>query len=190
MSTKPKHWDELYATNKEKWLADHPRQILIDAADLLPECGIALDAACGVGNCSVFLAQRGFKVISIDISLVALKILKERAMGMKLSIFPAAYDLSRPWLPSHYFDVILNFHFLERATIPCYKSALKSGGLILFETFYRLNEQIQKPEKYLESGELASAFTEFEVIRYFENSHLGDIETSRGVAQIIARKPL
>jgi tellurite methyltransferase len=121
--------------------------------------------------------------------LVALKILKERVMGMNLSIFPVAYDLSLPWLPSHYFDVILNFHFLERATIPCFKSALKPGGLIFFETFYRLNNQIQEPEKYLESGELAALFMDFEVIRYLENSHLGDIETARGMAQIIARKP-
>jgi SAM-dependent methyltransferase len=189
MCAKPKQWDELYATNKEKWLADHPRQILIDAADLLPKSGIALDAACGVGNSSLYLAQRGMKVIAMDISLVALQILRERVLAQDLVIFPVAFDLSIPYLPPDYFDVILNFHFLERATIPIYKSALKPGGLVLFETFYRLNDQIKEKDKYLEPGELASAFIEFEMIRYLESCLPDDVETGRGMAQLIARKP-
>lgn len=188
--TAARRWDERYQREREFWLELEPRQLLISYSHLLPAEGCALDAACGVAVNAHYLAQQGLKVLALDISGYALQLAKQRARSSGISIEFAVYDLSNPWLPTSYFDVITNFHFLERATIPVYRQALKPGGLIFFDTFVKLKDREDNPVYYLEPGELLERFHGFEVIHYAE----GDLPPSeshpeRGLAQLVARKP-
>ncbi len=185
-----RRWDERYAQEKDRWLDHDPRQLLVEYAHLLPKHGLALDAASGVGVNSLFLARRGLHVIALDISEIALRLAIRQARAEGLSLSAAVYDLSSPWLPTSFFDVILNFHFLERATLPSFRRALKPGGLLFFETFMKTGGEIDQPEYYLEPGELQAAYQDFEIIHTREMLlPATENHPPRGMAQLVARKP-
>lgn len=185
-----RRWDERYAQEKDRWLDHDPRQLLVEYAHLLPKHGLALDAASGVGVNSLFLARRGLHVIALDISEIALRLAIRQARAEGLPLSAAVYDLSSPWLPASFFDVILNFHFLERATLPVFRRALKPGGLLFFETFMKTGGEIDQPEYYLEPGELQAAYQDFEIIHAREMQlPATENHPPRGMAQLVARKP-
>ena len=182
-------WDARYLDNSRPWLPRQPRQLLVDYAHLLPETGLALDAACGVGANGHFLALRGLRVIALDISLVALRMAVQWGRAHACQLEAAVYDLSAPWLPPEQFDVILNFHFLERGCIPVFQQALKPGGVIYFETFLRLESDPESPARYLEPGELSTIFQDYQIVHYSENM----LTTKKccpdvGMAQLVAHK--
>ncbi len=183
-------WDERYQHEGDFWLERKPRQLLTSNAHLLPAEGRALDSACGVAINALFLAQHGLRAFALDISEYALRLAKQRASSIGLPLEAAVIDLSNPWLPAAHFEVIVNFHFLERGTIPVYRQALTSGGLIFFDTFSKRGERNDNPVYYLDPGELIGWFHNFEIIHYAENDLIPSVNHSkRGIAQLIARKP-
>jgi tellurite methyltransferase len=183
-------WNARYQRESDFWLEQEPRQLLTSYAHLLPSEGRALDAACGVAINALFLAQHGLRAFALDISAYALCLAKQHARDLSLDLEAAVIDLSNPWLPAKYFDVILNFHFLERATIPIYRQALKPRGLIFFDTFSKRLDRNDNPEYYLDPGELKGWFHDFEILHYAENDLLpSENHSERGLAQLIARKP-
>lgn len=185
-----RRWDERYDAEREAWLERQPRQLLLDFAYLLPGEGLALDAASGVSANGLFLARRGLKVIALDISKIALRMAVARAREEQLPLEAAVMDLSNPWLPPSFFDVIVNFRFLERATFPVYRQALKPGGLIFFETFMKLDPALPNPEYYLDPGELLSVFQDYEILHWEEiKVPAGEHHPPRGTARLVARKP-
>lgn len=183
-------WNGRYQRESDFWLDLEPRQLLTSFADLLPSFGRALDAASGVGNNALFLAQKGLKVFALDISEYALRLAKQRMTALNIPLEAAVVDLSNPWLPPEYFEVIINFHFLERATFPIYRKALIPGGLIFFDTFAQPDEEIDSPEYYLKPRELLEQFQDFEIIYYNEDLlPTSEAHPKRGIAQLVARKP-
>ena len=188
--SKAEHWDERYQRERDFWLERQPRHLLKSFAHQLPSEGRALDAASGMAINGLFLAQHGFKVFALDISEYALSLAKQRARSEDTFLEAAVYDLSNPWLPPAYFDVILNFHFLERAAIPVYQQALTPGGLIFFDTYVGLGDPEDIPLYYLEPGELLRRFVDFEIIHYAEEIlPQSESHAERGIAQLVARKP-
>jgi len=178
-------WNSRYATEGEVWQSRPPRKLLTDYAQYIPTHGIALDAACGVANNGLFLAQHGLRVLALDISEIALRIAKQRADQLQTTLYPALFDLVDAWLPPDYFDVIVNFNYLERTTFPVYRLALKNGGLLLFESFVKTADDVLFPEYYLFPGELLQAFADFEILHYAEKQIYG---TTKLTAQLVARK--
>ena len=183
-------WNERYSSECDFWSELLPSQLLIEFDYLLPTGGVALDAACGMGRNGFYLVKRGLRVISLDISETALSHLvrRYRSEGLKPSV--AIYDLSNPWFPNDYFDVIINFRFLNRYTFPVYRGALKPGGILFFETFLQSDDDTQHPEYYLDTGELLDEFKQFEVIHWEEKkiTRQGEL-TQKWIAQLVARKP-
>lgn len=179
-------WDARYAEEGAEWLERSPRPLLLDYAHLLPSSGFALDAASGVANNGAYLARLGLRVIALDISEKGLRLAMRRARKEGLDLSAAVYDLARPWLPANQFDVIVNFRFLERATFPVYRQALKHGGWLFFETFVKTTGDSDRPEYYLNAGELKQAFQDFEIVHWKETKIPG---ADRATAQLVARKP-
>ncbi len=180
-------WNARYLDEGELWLGKPPRQMLLDWAYLLPERGLALDAAAGVGANGLFVAEHGLTVIAMDFSEVALRLAVERARSESLPFRPAVYDMELLQLPDHHFDVIVNFFFLERANLQVYHRALKTGGLLFFETLLSTDAVTVCPEYYLERGELLDAFADFEILHQAEAVDCGENRCSE---QLIARKSL
>ena len=182
-------WNHRYTQNGNDWLNGRPRRLLLDFAHLLPSSGLALDAAAGVALHGLFLAERGLHVIALDISEVGLRLALQAAREQGLRLEAAVLDLTSPWLPANTFDVIVNFRFLERATFPVFRRALKPGGLIFFETFLKTDPVVDYPDHYLNPGELRRAFSEFEIVHHVVTVVTGACSTRQKVTeQLIARR--
>lgn len=184
-------WNDRYQQEGDRWLLSKPRELLIDFAGLLPETGLALDAAAGVAMHGQFLAERGLRVLALDISEVGLRLAKQKAAEKGVWLETAVYDLSHLWLPPNTFDVIVNFRFLERSTFSVYKQALRPGGLLFFETFVRPNTHEAHPHFFLEPRELYANFVDdmeivHHIIKDTKGSHTRRLKSTE---QLVARKP-
>ncbi|MBE2201453.1 MAG: class I SAM-dependent methyltransferase [Anaerolinea sp.] len=180
-------WNGRYAEDGANWLYSKPNALLTTYLHLLPGQGLALDAAAGVGINSLALAGHGLRVAALDISEVALRLARQQAAAHELGVETAVYDLSAPWFPPHSFDVIINFRFLERATFPAYRQALKPGGWLIFETFARVPGQPAEAY-YLEPGELAQAFADWQIVWSGTREVVRDGRLHKMTEQLVAQK--
>lgn len=183
-------WDERYAAGD--WAdVDEPARILEEAEAWLAEPGLALDVACGAGRNALWLARRGFKVVAVDISWEGLQRLQRRARDEKLDIHIVLADLEDFPLAPDTFDLIVNSRFLLRSLFPVFRTALKPGGLLLFETFTVDEIEVLggdiRHAYALERGELRQAFWDFEMLLY-EEGVFGEAEGERGLARMVARR--
>ena len=184
-----KKWNKRYQVEGTDWLLRPPSSLLTDYANLLPSSGLALDAGAGVGKDSVYLAQRGLRVIALDISEVGLRLLHQRAKQHGLSIAPAVCNLAAPYLPPSTFDLIINFNFLERATLPMFHQSLKLGGILVFSTFVQPTPNHPSKSFFLKPNELKSAFADFELLHSSQTSYFHKRSQSvRYVEHFIGRK--
>lgn len=189
-------WDERY--REGDWLdARGPAEALVRAAPWLPREGRALDLACGAGRNALFLAERGLRVMAVDLSWEGLQRTARRARtvgrrGTALRILPVHADLERFAVRSGSVQVVVNTHFLLRSTFPRITDALAPGGLLVFETFNvdeidLLGGDIRR-EFALERGELLEAFPDLEILDH-EEGIVERPEGERGLTRLIARKP-
>jgi tellurite methyltransferase len=181
-------WNARYRQD-ERYPGDiPPRRFLVEHADRLPQRGLALDAAMGLGGNADFLLERGLRVVGVDISWVAAR--QARARLPRLMAVVA--DLTQFRLPDEHFDVILNFYYLQRDIWAHYRRALRPGGILVIETLMQEMHTIRPdidPRFLLYPGELQAAFSDWEILAYQE----GWVETvtrhPKAVASLIASRP-
>ena len=179
-------WNQRYQQEKFKSF-EQPRQFLVENAGYLPQAGLALDMAMGLGGNAGFLINHGLRVIGLDISTVAVFDAKSRYP----SLMAAVVDLSRVVLPPERFDVIINFYYLQRDLWPVYQRALRRGGLLVFESLtLKMLEQSADidTEFLLAPGELQQGFRDLRILDYREDWVLNDKGYSKAVASLVARK--
>jgi tellurite methyltransferase len=133
--------------------------------------GKALDIATGKGRNAIFLAERGFEVVGIDISPIALAEAQRCAKQKSLAIAWQEADLEQIELPPLRYDLVLNFNYLQRSLIPQIKKMLTPGGWVIFET-YLIDQQAvgdpKNPDYLLAHNELLELFRDFRVLYYRE----------------------
>jgi SAM-dependent methyltransferase len=182
-------WDERFRTGDHAGAEPDPFLAQIeDYAELLPPGRCALDLACGAGRNAVYLAERGWDVTACDISLEGLRRAQSlaRERGVRLKLF--CQDLATAQLPAQHFDLVICFFYLLRELFPQIKATLRPGGLVVYKTY--TTEQLRFPGRprhplhMLQPQELLEAFRDFRVLAYQE------IVKERGVAQLIAQKPI
>jgi SAM-dependent methyltransferase len=83
-------WDATYRSyplEELGWELGKPRPILVEHVEngAIP-VGVALDTCCGAGTNPVYLAEKGFEVTGIDISLTAIGLAREEARRRKVAI--------------------------------------------------------------------------------------------------------
>jgi SAM-dependent methyltransferase len=108
-------WDEKHAAEH---VTQKPSSLLkeIFEADSWPlPKGRALDIATGTGRNAIFLAERAFQVVGIDISPVALEMARRTAQKKSLAIDWQEADLERIELSKGYYDLVVNFNYLLAA---------------------------------------------------------------------------
>lgn len=84
-----------------------------------------LDAGCGAGRNTVFLAREGFKVVGLDISPTAVKLASKRANNenVKNCMFVAGSFLDLPFSDAH-FDAAFSSYGIENVPFSGIKKAL------------------------------------------------------------------
>ena len=145
-----------------------PDPLLVENQFLFSGKGNALDLACGVCNNALFLAKLGYSSFAIDGSVTALRLGKQKAEANGLDLFGFVADLDFYPLPVGYFDVIIVLRYLNRGLIESIRLALKSDGVLLFQTFNKRFLE-HKPtfcgDYVLSDGELVGWFGDWECVK-------------------------
>ncbi len=125
----------------------------------LPARGKALDIAGGAGRNAIWLARRGLDVTLVDVSDVALDKAERRAttagLAARMKLVRHDLDTALPFAPL--FDLVLVFHYLNRAQRDSYVSLLHEGGmLVAAQPTVKNLERHAKPgrEYLLDEGEM------------------------------------
>ena len=155
---------------------------------LLPATGDGLDLACGSGRHAVWLAEQGFQTMAIDRDAAAIEELQDEASRRGLSIRTRVVDLesSERVLEPRSFDLIVVVHYLHRPLFPSIVSALRPGGVLVYETFTRAQAARGKPTNpafLLEPGELLTLVRPLEILANRE----GDFD-GRSIASVVATR--
>lgn len=163
MSTRDRsRWDAAYADREP---ASEPGLPAVFAGyeSVFPAAGRALDLACGQGAAAVWLARRGFDVLGIDISSVAVE--RARALANTTGVpncrFEVA-DLDDGLPPGPPVDVLLCHRFRDPRRYPAMTERLRPGGLLAICV---LSEVGGSPGPFrAAAGELSEAFAELDTV--------------------------
>ncbi len=179
-------WDKLYSKNKGYVFGKDPAAFLVESLPLLP-VGRALDIAMGEGRNAVYLAKKGFHVVGVDISEIAIRKAKRLATENGTRIRTVIADLSKYQIQPESYEVIMDFYYLNRSLVPQIKKGLKRGGVVIFEgntVAHMKYDKTQNRAWLLEAGELRELFKDLEIIKYRELD-----DGKQVVASLVARKP-
>ena len=171
-----------------------PAELLESHIDLLTEVrprGPILDLAAGDCHNAIFLARSRLKVIACDNSVEALHQGQQMAARVGVTIDTWQVDLevegTSP-LPESAYGGIIVFYYLHRPLIPSIRRAVKTGGVLIYETYTADQPRFGRPHNpdfLLKPGELRQWFEDWKVLHDFEGvKH----RPERAVAQIVCRK--
>jgi 2-polyprenyl-3-methyl-5-hydroxy-6-metoxy-1,4-benzoquinol methylase len=167
-------------------------RVLNENLHLLPDHGLALDLACGLGGNAILLAQQGLKVYAWDIAEIPVTALQEIVLERQLNIEAEVRDVEANPPGPETFDVIAVSYFLERDIVPALIRALKSDGLIYYQTFTRQRVSDRGPQRTefrLADQELLHLFSGLQVLFYREEGCVGDVQKGlRDEAMLVGRK--
>ena len=155
----------------------------------LAKVGRSIDIAAGNGRNAVFLSDKGFEVDAVDISKVALDLIRKKSPHIRC----LQEDLDSFTPEPNRYDLITNINYLNRRLFPHLKRALRNNGILIFKTF--LDSHFEKGpqpnsnrDHYLQSNELLHAFLSLQIVHYSEIEVIWSNGERREAAQLIARK--
>ncbi|MGH7871904.1 MAG: class I SAM-dependent methyltransferase [Candidatus Binatia bacterium] len=164
-------WDKQHANSGKRAQPANFLEEIIENESWAISRGKALDIACGKGRNALFLAERGFDVVAVDVSPVALNEGQRLAKEKSLTITWQQADLESRALPEARFDVVIDFNYLQRSLIPQLKAAVKRGGFFIFETFLIDQQTLghpSNPDYLLRHNELLNFCRDLRVLFYRE----------------------
>ena len=150
----------------------------------LPEPGVCLDVACGLGRQSLWAAAHGFDVVAIDVSATAIGALRASAAerGLDGRIDARVVDLD-DGLPADVADrctLVICQRFRDPRLYTALAGAAAPGGLIVVTVLSQVGATSPGPY-HAPPGELAHAFRtlDVEILRVVEED---------GEATLVARR--
>lgn len=155
--------------------------------------GPIIDLACGDCHNGIFLDRYNLPVWCCDLSAEALKQAALLAESKGAAVRTWQIDLEVEGadpLPEDFFGGILVFRYLHRPLMANIRTALKGGGILIYETYTRAQERFGKPsnpDHLLEAGELYGFFQDWHIFHYFEGM---EDDPPRAIAQLVCRKPI
>jgi rhodanese-related sulfurtransferase len=171
-----------------------PERFLIENFHLLPK-GLALDVAMGEGRNAIYLATRGFDVDGVDVDPDAVRVARSaaRRLGAPIRGVVGNVEDGTYIIPLETYDVIAVFNFLHRPLFNDIREGLKSGGVVVFQTYTTEHTRLGRPidpAHLLRPGELKQVFDDWEILRLREEVEpAGPGRPARAIAGIVARRP-
>jgi SAM-dependent methyltransferase len=131
-------------------------------AGLVEKPGPVLDLATGYGRHARYFKELGYEVVAVDRNSTALE-----ALGLGFETITADLEDGSPWpLADREFPGIVVTNYLHRPLFPFLATALKPGGILIYETFGAGNERFGKPSNpdfLLQPGELLEFALRYEL---------------------------
>ena len=184
-------WDRLYS-EKEWALSLEPSAILVDLVSPL-EAGRAIDLGAGEGRNSSWLAERGWQVLAVDFSAVALEKAERRAERCGLHAKFIVADLADFQPAARAYDLVLSAYVHPEATKRAAMFALAAeavapGGHLLVLGLDLAGvrpgrEERTEPERRYTPDRLAGAFPGMELVRC--ESVARELETEQGPVRTV-----
>jgi SAM-dependent methyltransferase len=179
-------WDDRYrSVTTVEPAAPDPLGARPDLLDLVPRAGVAIDIACGPGSQTLWLAERGLHVTAIDVSPVAIRLLRDAAHVRRLGplVDAQVVDLDAglpPEVPT-LAEVIVCQRYCQPALYPQIVERLAPGGIAFVTVLSQVGAAGPGPF-HAPEDELADAFTRPDL----ELLHLLEAD---GTATVVARRP-
>ncbi len=125
----------------------NPSDWIVNQVELITkknEINTIIDVACGFGRHSVYLANKNYKVVSVDLDFDKLKTFAD-----KKNIISVCFDLENEdyWTVKNYFDIVIVVNYLHRRNFNKILNLVKKNGFLLYETFCVGNEKYGKPNR-------------------------------------------
>ncbi len=135
-----------------------PSPWVLRFAGRVPEGGPVLDLACGGGRHTRLFLARGHPVTAIDRDLTGIA---DLAGAPGLETLEADLENGSPFpLAGRRFAGVVVTNYLYRPLFPALVAAVAAGGVLIYETFARGNENFgrpRNPEHLAKPGELLEA---------------------------------
>lgn len=109
----------------------------------IPPRGRVLDLACGRGRHARVLAAAGHDVVAADRDEAALGALAKVA-GVSVCLVDLENGAPWPWTPGS-FDAVVVSNYLHRLTFDTACGLIRTGGVLIYETFMQGNARFGKP---------------------------------------------
>ncbi|MGI9606227.1 MAG: class I SAM-dependent methyltransferase [Acidimicrobiales bacterium] len=164
------HWNDRYR-HADPPTDVRPPEVLAAYEHLIPHEGRALDVAGGTGDAALTMAARGLDTTLVDVSDVALDIVKDRAQRLGMTVSTERCDLTANCLPTGPWDAISCVHYLDRELLPQLGDELTHDGVLLvgIATKTNLERHARPSERFLlEADELPSLVPQLDVIDHVE----------------------
>jgi ubiquinone/menaquinone biosynthesis C-methylase UbiE len=135
-------WDARYSAPDRKSLGDPNALVVEELADARP--GRALELAAGEGRHARWLASKGWRVVAVDFSEIALRRAKQLADEADAHVNFIVADVHTLPLPPAAFDLVLATFFHPRpserpALYPKMARALRPRGTLLLVSYDKAN---------------------------------------------------
>ena len=149
------------------WVTQH--------APKISKGGRVLDYACGRGRHTFWLASQGYEVFAVDRDQQALADIAEKAQQLQWPIKTQPIDLEQNNWPFASFehigtyDGVIVTNYLYRPFLSRLPELLKSGGVLIYETFSQGNEAFGKPSNpdfLLRPNELLNFSQNMQILAY------------------------
>ncbi len=182
-------WDKRYREARSEGLKE-AHELVRTHMHLMNRDKIVIDVAAGRGRDLLFLARCGFRVCGLEKSREAIRLAREAAHREGLDMWLVRGDaLFLPFRDGKA-GAVLVFYFLERAIMNRLIELLTPGGLMLYETFLRKQNELDRerdPAFLLEDGELPGYFRDLETLS-FEEGVFDVGGRQRAIARYAGRK--
>lgn len=168
-------WSKVHASTDQPYIYRREPEQLMGVIDELRERkpDLILDLACGEGRNALWLKQKGYRVIGLDIDFGALERVREQERTMRL----IRGDLNKLPFPQESFDAVVFidlFHHLDDFRTPLAEifRVLKSKAWLLINAFTtdepRVGEEISK-DVWREQGIIFRYFSQDQFAGILEN---------------------
>ena len=161
-------WNQRYAEGSYR--KSNPVTLLSDWLPKIP-VGKALDVACGAGRNTIYLAEAGFEVDAIDISVEGLRQTAEKAAEKELVVTCIEHDLDEPYAFATHYDLILVLWYVDLGLVKQLCDCLLPGGFLICEEHLRSEQDVigpGNPDFRVAPGALRDAASKLDLLLYEE----------------------
>ena len=163
-------WDKRY---REGFYSGglRPHRLVTRFWNMVPPGSPVLDIAMGTGRDLLLFAEKGWFCCGLDRSWEGIKTARQGASERGLQVFPVLGDAYRPPFKTGSAGAILVFYFLVREIMGEFASLLRPGGILMYETFLKTQNNLDRPRNpdyLLDDGELIGYFTGLDLLFYEE----------------------